>query len=73
MVKNPPNNAQDVRDMGSVPGEGGGEDILEEGMATHSNILAWRIHERKLAGNDPQDHITKSHRWLKQLSMQAKK
>ena len=21
----------------------GGEDLLEEGMATHSNILAWRI------------------------------
>ena len=27
--------------MGSVPG--GWEDPLEEGMATHSNVLAWRI------------------------------
>ena len=40
MVKNPPANAEDIRDMGSVPGQ---EDFLEEGMATHSSILAWRI------------------------------
>ena len=29
-----------VGDVGSVPGWG---DPLEEGMATHSSILAWRI------------------------------
>ena len=29
-----------VEDLGSVPGW---EDPLEEGMATHSSILAWRI------------------------------
>ena len=30
------------------------EDPLEEGMATHSNILAWRIHrQRSLAGYCP--------------------
>ena len=40
MVKNPPANAGDIRDMGSTPGL---EDPLEEGMATHSSILAWRI------------------------------
>ena len=31
----------------------GGEDPLEEGMATHSNILAWRMNphgQRTLAG-----------------------
>ena len=28
-------------DLGSIPGLG--EDPLEEGMATHSSILAWRI------------------------------
>ena len=39
VVKNPPANAGDVRDMGSIPWE----DPLEEGMATHSSILAWRI------------------------------
>ena len=30
---------QELRDMGSIPGL---EDPLEEGMATHSSILAWR-------------------------------
>ena len=34
--------AGDVRDTGSIP-ELGWEDPLEEGMATHSSILAWRI------------------------------
>ena len=29
-----------VRDLGSIPGLGRS---LEEGMATHSSILAWRI------------------------------
>ena len=80
MEKNPPANAGDIRDMGSIPGSGrssgegleyplqyswaslvaqmvknppatweicvqslGREDPLEEGMASHSSILAWRI------------------------------
>ena len=53
MVKNPPANAGDVRDAGSIPGSrrspGGGHgsplqySCLEEGMATHSSILAWRF------------------------------
>ena len=30
----------DARDVGSILGQ---EDPLEEGMATHSSILAWRI------------------------------
>jgi len=40
----------------------GQEDPLEEGMATHSSILAWEIHGlRRLAGYSP---------WcLKELSM----
>ena len=33
-------NAGDIRDMGSTPGLGRS---LEEGMAAHSRILAWRI------------------------------
>ena len=37
VVKNPPANAGDT---GLIPGLG---DPLEEGMATHSSILAWRI------------------------------
>ena len=40
VVKNPLANAGDVRDTGSIPGLGRS---LEEGMATHSSILAWRI------------------------------
>ena len=40
MVKSLPANAGDKRDMGSIPGSG---DPMEEGMATHSSILTWRI------------------------------
>ena len=36
MVKNPSANARDTRDVGQ-------DDPLEEGMATHSSIPAWRI------------------------------
>ena len=38
-ARNLPINAGDARDMGSL----GREDPLEEEMATHSNILAWKI------------------------------
>ena len=37
VVKNPPADAGDIRDMGSIPGW---EDSLEESMATHFSILA---------------------------------
>ena len=40
VVKNLLANAGDIRDSGSIPGL---EDPLEEGMATHSSMLAWRI------------------------------
>ena len=40
MVKNKPTNAGDVRNAGSILGQ---EDPLEDGMAIHSSILAWRI------------------------------
>ena len=40
VVKNLPSNAGDIRDMGLIPGSG---ISLEEGTATHSSILAWRI------------------------------
>ena len=36
MVKNPPANAEDVGDAGSIPGL---EDPLEKGMATHPVFL----------------------------------
>ena len=41
MVKNPPANAGDIRDMGSVPGVV--KDPLEEEMATQFSILAGKI------------------------------
>ena len=50
MVINPPANAGDLRPIGSL----GWEDPLEEGMATHSRILAWRIPRQSLAGYSPQ-------------------
>ena len=40
MVKNPLGNAGDTEDESSIPGS---RNPLEEGMATHSGILAWRI------------------------------
>ena len=40
VVKNPPVNAGDVRDMGLIHGLGRS---LDQEMATHSSILAWRI------------------------------
>ena len=40
VVKNLPANAGDIRDSVRSLGQ---EDPLEEGMATHSSILAWRI------------------------------
>ena len=40
MVKILPANAGDAGDAGSKLGQ---EDPLEEGMATHSSLLAWRI------------------------------
>ena len=63
MVKEPACNAGDARDMGSIPGSGRS---LEEGMATHSSILAWRIPWREEAGGL---HRSQSQTCLKQLSI----
>ena len=40
VIKNPPSNAEDTGDSGSIPGLGR---FPGEGSATHSSILAWRI------------------------------
>ena len=40
MVKSPPGNAGDIGDDVRFLGR---EDPLEDGMETHSSILAWRI------------------------------
>ena len=39
VVKNPPDNAADSRDVSSIPGSGRS---LEDGMATHFSVLARR-------------------------------
>ena len=39
MIKNPLANAGNIRHVGFIPGSG----PLEEGMARHSSILAWRF------------------------------
>ena len=48
VVKNPPANAGDVGDMDLIPRSG--RFPLEEGMATHSSILAWRIPGTEVSG-----------------------
>ena len=62
MVKNPPANAGDVRDVGLFLGQ---EDPLEEGMETHSSILAWRIPWTEEPGGLPVHGVTKSQTLLK--------
>ena len=39
VVRNPPPNAEDIKDIRSL----GQEDPLEESMATHSSTFVWRI------------------------------
>ena len=54
VVNNLPASAGVAEDLGLIPGS---EDLLEEGMPTHSSTLTWRIPwtERSLAGCSPQD------------------
>ena len=47
VVKNPPTNAGDIRDAVRSLSQ---KDPLEEGMATHSSILSWRIPWREEPG-----------------------
>ena len=57
VVKKPPANAGDVRDMGSIPETG---KPLVEGMATHSTIFAWIIPwKRSLAGSIGSQRISR--------------
>ena len=54
MVKNPPAKAED---LGRSPSW---EDPLEEGMATHSSILAWRIPWTEAPGGATFHGVTES-------------
>ena len=47
MVKNLPTNAGDIRDTGPMLGQ---NDTTEEGMATHTSVLAWKINIKKPGG-----------------------
>ena len=49
----------------------GQEDPLEEDMATHSSILAWRISTDRGARQATVHTVAKSQTQLKQLSMHA--
>ena len=49
----------------------GWEDSLEEGMATHSIILAWRVPMDRGAWWATVHGVAKSQTWVKQLSMQS--
>ena len=57
MVKNVPANAGDVRDEGW-------EDPLEEGMATHFSIPAWRVPMDRKAWQATVHAVAKSQTWL---------
>ena len=61
VVKHLPVNAEDIRNMGW-------EAPLEEGMATHSSILAWRIPIDRGAWRATVHQVTESQTRLKQLS-----
>ena len=65
VVKNPPANAGDVRDVGSILDQ---EDFLEEGMATLSNILVWKIPWTEEPGRLYSPWVTKSWKLLKRFS-----
>ena len=56
---------QELRDMGSIPGL---EDPLEEGMATHSSILAWRTPWTEEPGRLQSTGLKKSRTQLMWLS-----
>ena len=57
MVKNTPASAGDARDSGSILGQ---EDPLEEEMATHASILAWKIPWTEEPGGLQSMGVTKS-------------
>ena len=62
VVKNPPADAGDTKDAGSIPGSGRS---LKEGPATHSGNLAWEIPWTEEPG------VTQRQTRLKRLGMHA--
>ena len=62
VVKKLPANAEDIRDKVQSLGQ---EDPLQESMATHSSILAWRIPMDRGAWWTTVHKVTKSQTGLK--------
>ena len=62
VVKNPPANSGDIRGSGWILGR---EDPLEEGIAIHSSILAWRFPKDRGAWQAVVHRVTKSQTRLK--------
>ena len=63
MVKNHPANVGDIRYRVRSLGQ---EDLLGEGMATHSSILAWGIPWTEKPGSD----LAHMHVWAEENGMQ---
>ena len=71
MVKSPPADAGDLKRHRFDPCLGQ-KNPLEEGMATHSSSLAWRIPwTEEPGGLQSIEWVTKSRKGLKQMSMHA--
>ena len=70
MIKKPLANEGDVIDKSSVQSLGQ-EDPLEEGMATHSSILAWRIPMDRETWWVIVHRVLKSQIQLKQISIHS--
>ena len=76
VVKKPPFSAGDLRDVGSIPGW---KDPLEEEMATHSSILAWRTPWTEepagysLSGQKESDMTKENQHTCRHIGKEAKK
>ena len=57
MVTNPPANAGDTRDTGSIPGSGGSSGVGNGNLLQYSAILPGKLHEQSsLADYSPRSH-----------------
>ena len=62
MVKNPPTNAIDARDMGSIPGSGrppgvgNGSKLQYSCLGTHMDRGAWRASDHGVTKSDTTEH-----------------
>ena len=64
-VQNQPADTGDVREAASIPGQ---EDHLEEGMASHSSVLTWRIPMDRGAWQATIHRVAQSQTQMKRLS-----